>query len=513
LNVPVIEMSGITKNFPGVKALDNISFSLEKGEVRALVGKNGAGKSTLIKIITGVYSADSGKYLIENVPVTDYSPYLLLKRGIRAIYQENDLVPFFTIGESIMLNNEIVKNKIVLDKKAINAQANEILSTVLRSSLDPNTCIKDLNVAQRQLVQIAKVLVNEPKVLIFDEPTASLSSTEIDMLFCIINGLKQKHVSIIYISHRLDEIFQIADRVTVMRDGKKITDVDIKNIDEDALIRHISGIESRTERLPRSTPIAEGTPTMSVSGLNSGLLKDIDINLKKGEILGIFGAEGAGQQDLAKALFGLRHSTWREFKIDGKAAEIRKPLDAIKWKIGYMPRDRKGEGLVVDYSVKENITLADLKNYAKFNFLDQKKENDISNKMVSELAIKTTGIHTSTNVLSGGNQQKVVLARWLSIDLRMLILDYPTAGIDVQAKEEVYRILRKLSDKGTSVLLITPDYEEIKALCDRVVVMRDGEIMAVFPMESTSEEILMSYAIGSKGMNSITGGNHEYRDI
>ena len=498
MSQPVIQMTDITKDFPGVKALDAVPFFLEKGEVRALVGKNGAGKSTLIKIITGVYSADSGTYLIDGEPVHSGSePSALLKRGIHAIYQENDLVPFFTVSENVMLNNESLKGGVVLDRKAMETRTKEILSTLLRSDLDPRAYIKNLNVAQRQLVQIAKALVEEPKVLIFDEPTASLSSREIDILFCIINDLKKKHVSIIYISHRLEEIFQIADRVTVMRDGKKIIDADMKSIDEPTLIHHISGIESKVERFSRATPIGTGTPALAVEGLSAGILKGIDFKLEKGEILGVFGAEGAGQLDLAKALFGLEKAEWKRFEIDGKTASVHKPIDAIRARMGYVPIDRKGEGLVIDYSVMENITLASLHKYAKNGFMDPKKEKEVASRMVDDLKIKTTGIGTPVRLLSGGNQQKVVLGRWLSIDLGILILDYPTAGIDVQAKEEVYRILRRLSDGGTSILLITPEYEEIKALCDRVIVMRDGRITAVTMVEETNEEKLMAYAIGT----------------
>lgn len=504
---PVIQMTGISKEFPGVKALDSVSFSLEKGEIRALVGKNGAGKSTLIKTITGVYKADSGEYFIdgEHIPA-NCSPASLLKRGIHAIYQENDLVPFFTVRENIMLNNEIEKCRVILDSKAMFEQTKIVLTTLLRSDIRPDAYIKDLNVAQRQLVQIAKALVDEPKVLIFDEPTASLSSTEIDMLFSIISELKRKDVSIIYISHRLEEIFQIADSVTVMRDGKKIIDAQMTDIDEAMLIRHISGQESQIERFPRSTPIAENEMAMRIKGLQSGILQNVDIELRKSEILGVFGAEGAGQLDLAKALFGLSKTTFSSFEIFGKPISLQRPIDAIKAKIGYVPRDRKGEGLVIDYSVLENITLANLQSYCTFSFLKLNEERKVANRMVEELQIKTTGIDTDVRVLSGGNQQKVVLARWLSIDLHILVLDYPTAGIDVQAKEEVYRILRTLSDKGTSILLITPEYEEIKALCDRVIVMRDGKVKAVIDVEKTNEEKLMAYAIGIASDQTGEGG-------
>ncbi len=499
MSMPVIEMSDITKDFPGVKALDNVSFKLEKGEIRALVGKNGAGKSTLIKTITGVYEADSGSYLINGEQVArGSSPSDLLKKGICAIYQENDLVPFFTVSESIMLNYELIKNGLFLDKKAMYDKAKNILTTMLRTDLDPNAFIKDLNVAQRQLVQIAKVLINDPEVLIFDEPTASLSSTEIDMLFCIISELRAKHVSIIYISHRLEEIFKLADCVTVMRDGKKIIDADLKEIDEALLIKHISGSESKVVRFPRARPLDADILALKLTGLNSGILRDIDVSLKKSEILGVFGAEGAGQQDLAKALFGLSRSTWKSYDINGTPCNIRKPIDAIHAKMGYVPRDRKGEGLVIDYSLTENITIADLKKFSQFGFINTRKERETASRMVDDLKVKTTGVDTPVRVLSGGNQQKVVLARWLSIDLSILVLDYPTAGIDVQAKEEVYRILRTLSDNGTSILLITPEYEEIKALCDRVIVMRDGVVKAIVDVDATNEEQLMAYAIGTK---------------
>jgi len=505
LNEPVIELKRVSKKFPGVLALDEVDFELEKGEIRALVGKNGAGKSTLIKMITGVYAFDSGEYRLEGEALSNISAYSMHTRGIRAIYQENDLIPFFTVGQSVLLNNEMVKGGVFLDRKAIHEKARVVLKDVLDIDIDPYTLVNDLSVAQKQMVQIAKALLDEPKVLIFDEPTASLSSTEIDKLFAIIQGLKKKNVSVIYISHRLEEVFEIAESVTVMRDGRKIVDALLKTLSEEALIKHISGEESSVQRYPRSAPVDPNDKALVVHGLRYSFLKDIDIELRRGEILGVFGAEGAGQPLLAQSLYGLSHATYVEYLIDGQKARIKRPIDAIRYGIGYVPRDRKGEGLVIDFDVKENVTLASMKDFSRRQFIQRRKEAAASDEMIRKLSIKTPSSATIVRTLSGGNQQKVVIARWLTINPKILILDYPTAGIDVHAKEEVYGILRDLSEKKTSILLITPEYEEIRALCDRVVVMRDGQVVAVEDVSGISEEILMSFAIGTRGAELLEG--------
>lgn len=505
MSTPVIELRHVSKRFPGVLALDEVDFSLNNGEIRALVGKNGAGKSTLIKMITGVYSFDVGEYLLDGERLSGMNAYRMHTRGIRAIYQENDLIPFFTVGQSVLLNNEIVKNGVFLDQKAIHKKAWKVLKEVLEIDLDPYTLVNDLSVAQKQMVQIAKAILDDPKVLVFDEPTASLSSTEIEKLFAIIQGLKKKGVSVIYISHRLEEVFEIAQSVTVMRDGRKIIDASLDTLSEEDLIRHISGEESQVRRYPRRVPVESGDPVLAVRGLRHSFLRNVAIELRRGEILGVFGAEGAGQPLLAQSLYGLARASFEDYRIDGKPARIRSPMDAIRYGIGYVPRDRKGEGLVIDFDVRENVTLANMKNFSRRQFILRKKEIATADDMVRKLSIKTPSSETVVRTLSGGNQQKVVIARWLTINPKILILDYPTAGIDVHAKEEVYRILRDLSDRKTSILLITPEYEEIRALCDRVVVMRDGFVVAVEEVDGITEESLMSFAIGTRGADLLEG--------
>jgi len=494
----VLEVRNLSKSFPGVKALEQVDFHLNKGEIRTLVGKNGAGKSTLIKSITGIYQQEEGQIFLNGEDVSHFSPEKMSHAGVEAIYQENDLIPYFTVGESIMLNSEPrTSSSLFINKKALYAASQRILTEELNSTIDPRTLIRELNVSQQQIVQIAKNLVKKPKVLIFDEPTAALSAKEIDNLFAIIRDLKTRGVSIIYISHRFDEVFALADSITVFRDGMKVADKDVRETTHKEIIEIMAGedgVEISRERSHRKAFTEESVLTMADGG--NSFISGISFELNRGEILGFFGGEGAGQQKLAQTLYGMLPLETGDLRVFGKPAVITSPSKAIELGLGYIPRNRKEEGVVMDFSIQENITLPILPQVSSHGFIQRSKEAGIALKQLQDLAIKAPGTFTNVRNLSGGNQQKVVLSRWIATAPKILILDYPTIGIDIKAKSEIYRILDRLTENGVSIILITPEFEEIQVLCDRVLVMRQGRIVKEFASHDISEKELLLHAIG-----------------
>jgi ribose transport system ATP-binding protein len=491
-----LRTEGINISFPGVKALTNVDFSIRKGEIRALVGKNGAGKSTLIKIITGIYHPSSGSYFLDNTKIKNATPELMTKLGIKAIYQDNDLIPYFTVGESVMLRNEPCRGGFV-DYKKMHEITKTLFLEKLGVDIDPYMLVRELNVSQQQLVQIAASLLEKPRIMIFDEPTATLSVQEIEKLFEIIFSLKKEGVSIIYISHRFGEVFKIADSITILTDGVKIADLNIKDTTENEVISLMAGDEKFNKASARVFRRDGSGTALSVRGLKDDYLKNIDFDLQKGEILGFYGGEGAGQQEIAKAIYGESKAHFDEIRVFGKSVKLTSPGKAIKQGIAYVPRNRLMEGIVRGFSVRENITLPKLDFFSRMLFINQKKEDETAREQIGRLDIKTPSPATPIASLSGGNQQKVVLARWIVVKPRILVLDYPTIGIDVRAKNEVYRILLDLAGSGISLILITPEYEEISMLCDRVIVIRGGKIKKELAAEELSEYKLLSYAIGS----------------
>lgn len=495
----ILVAEGITKSFPGVKALKNVDFHLERGEVRAVVGKNGAGKSTLIKIITGIYGHDSGELSINGSRIPHVTPKTMHELGVRAIYQTNDLVPYFSVAEAIMLNNEqTIFGGLFIDRKRSHEIAARILEEQLNVSIDTTVLIRDLDVSQQQLVQIAQNLVSVPSIMILDEPTAALSAHEIDRLFDTIGTLKRQGVSIVYISHRFDEIFRVADSVTVLRDGEKMADLAIADTTDSEVIRLMVG--EATERYARGKrAVVPADTVLAVSGLSGERFQNVSFSISKGEIVGLFGGEGAGQQNVGQAIFGRYPVHGGTISVDGAQKRINSSSAAITAGIGYVPRDRKEEGLVIDFDVSENITLPTVELFAKFGLVDRDREEAVTSEQIDSLSIKTPSARTPVATLSGGNQQKVVLGRWIVASPKVLILDYPTSGIDVKAKVEVYTILKRLTDEGVSILLISPEYAEIETLCDRVFVMRQGNIVKEFSAEEFDEHDMLSYAIGSAG--------------
>ena len=488
----VLRMEHITKTFPGVVALDDVSIDLKKGEVLGILGENGAGKSTLIKILAGNYIKDSGDIYVDGQKFEIKGPAEAMASGIRVIYQELNTLNNLTVTENIFIGEQIVKGPFrIVDWKAMTRKANELLDT-LNVKLDPNTIIGDLTVSEKQIVEIAKAISKEAKILVMDEPTAALSEEETQSLFKIIKTLKSKGVSIIYISHRLKEIFEIADRVTVLRDGKKVDTFNARNTNENELVTSMVGRDIKDMYPKREVPIGE--KIMEVKNLISDGFNNASFNLRKGEILGIFGLLGSGRTSLVKALFGANKIKGGEIFIYGKKVNIKSPNVARGERIGLVPLDRKVEGLALLMSVKENITLANIEDLGK-NFLIMKSlEREKVIKWINEIGIKTPTIDQEVNSLSGGNQQKVVLAKWLESGSQIIILNEPTRGIDVGAKIEIYNLMQDLCERGASIIMISSELPEILSIADRIIVMSKGRFTADYSREEASEEQLLHSA-------------------
>jgi len=491
-NEIVLRMENITKIFPGVVALDDVSIDLKRGEVLGILGENGAGKSTLIKILAGNYIKDSGSIFIDNQKFEIRSPAEAMASGIRVIYQELNTLNNLTVTENIFIGEQIVKGPFkIVDWKTMTKKAVKLLDT-LKVKLNPHSIIGDLTVSEKQIVEIAKAISKEAKILVMDEPTAALSEEETKSLFEIIRTLKSKGVSIIYISHRLKEIFEITDRVTVLRDGKKVGTVNTKDSDENRLVEMMVGRDIRDMYPKREVKIAE--TVMVVKNLKSEGIEDINFELKKGEILGIFGLLGSGRTSLVKALFGASKIKDGQIIINGNMLNIKSPGMARDEKIGLVPLDRKAEGLALIMGVKENITLANISDLGKSFLISKAYERKKAGKWVAEIGIKTPSIDQEVNSLSGGNQQKVVLAKWLESGSQIIILNEPTRGIDVGAKIEIYKLMQDLCERGSSIIMISSELPEIMSIADRIIVMSKGRFTGQFLRNEATEEKLLHTA-------------------
>jgi ribose transport system ATP-binding protein len=491
----LIKMEGIVKQFPGVLALDQCHFELCAGEVHALVGENGAGKSTLMKILGGIYHKDAGKIFIEGQEVEIHNPRMAQQMGISIIHQELNLMPHLTVAQNIFIGREPrAMVPIVVDDKTTNKEA-ERLFEMLSLSLDPNTKIADLTVAKQQMVEIAKALSFNAKILIMDEPTAALTEAEIDDLFNIIKQLRQQGVGVIHISHRLEELKQIADRVTVMRDGRVI---DTLLTEEANIDKVISLMVGRT--IYESEPEIPENPSeeivLEVRNLNRGrILQNVNFNLKKGEILGFAGLMGAGRTEVARAIFGADQFDVGEIFIKGQQVQIKNPRDAVNYGIGYLSEDRKRYGLTLGMDLKENIVMSSMKKFLRGGvWVDFKKAAVRALDMVKALDIKTPSIEQKVKFLSGGNQQKVVIGKWLTADTDILIFDEPTRGIDVGAKSEIYKLLNELAHQGKSIIMISSELPEILRMSHRVVVMCEGRVTGVLAANEMTQESIMKFA-------------------
>jgi ribose transport system ATP-binding protein len=494
-----LEMLNITKEFPGVIALDNVSFSCHKGEIHALVGENGAGKSTLVKILAGVYHPDEGEISLKGNPVRLNTPAEAHKLGIGVIYQEFNLLPWVTVAENILLG-DLPKTRIgLVDWARANEEAQRALDR-LGVCLDLRDRVIDLSVAQRQFIEIAKVLAGHTdlSIIVMDEPSAVLAGHELEKLFDVIRTLQAQGVTIIYISHRLDEVFEIAERVTVLRDGCVAGTGEVKDLDKSSLISMMVG-RSLDETFPAGKQKL-GEPFLEVRNLSSARLGLLDINftLHQGEILGLAGLVGAGRSELAMALFGVGPVDSGEVLLNGQHVPLGKPRKTIQLGMALVPEDRKVQGLVLSQSVRNNTSLVILDRLKDFLLINEKREREIVEKQVRDMDIKTTSLEQEVGYLSGGNQQKVVLGKWLSSEPTLIIMDEPTRGIDVGAKAEIYQLIRDLADKGTSIIMISSELPEIIGMSDRVLVMNRGRIAGELSREEMTEEGIISLAVGEE---------------
>ncbi|XID93009.1 sugar ABC transporter ATP-binding protein [Paenibacillaceae bacterium WGS1546] len=488
----MIELQNISKTYPGVVALENVSFRMEPGEVHALMGENGAGKSTLIKILAGAIGPTHGQLEVSGHAYSGLTPKRAGELGISVIYQEFNLIPYLTVAENVFLGNEIKARGIFADKKAMKAKTKELLNR-LGIEIDPDARVKDLSVAYQQMVEIAKALSRQCKILIMDEPSAPLSRNEVDKLFDVVRLLKKQGVLVVYVSHRMDEIFQISDRITVLRDGRHVATKPTSELSRPELIRLMVGRELN-ETFPSASEKDLGKTVLETRGLSNGSVSNVSFELKEGEILGLFGLIGSGRTELARALFGADPVTSGTLRIHGAEANVRTPGDAIERRIALIPEDRKQHGLLLELSVGNNMTFAGLPQLARFGFIQGRKEKQVVRTFLDRLQVRTPGSGQKVKHLSGGNQQKVVLSKWLSTSCNILIFDEPTRGIDIGAKQEIYMLMRELANRGAAILMISSEMPELLGMADRILVMRGGSIVGECGKEQFSQEALMTLA-------------------
>lgn len=491
----LVDMQGIGKSFPGVHALLDAQFNLKAGEVHALVGENGAGKSTLMKILAGVYTPDEGTILYKDRVVEIRNPRAARELGITMIHQELNLLPHLTVAQNIFVGHE-PRSKIpfLLDEKRINQQASEILNH-LKLDIDPRGRVNRLSVARQQMVEIAKALSYHSDVLIMDEPTATLTESEIEELFAVIQQLRSNGVGIVYISHRMEELKQISDRVTVMRDGQFVATNPTAEVNIDQIISMMVG-RTIYDSVPELPENPSNEIVLEVKGLRRGnLLKDVNFNLKRGEILGIAGLMGAGRTEVARAIIGADPVDSISMQVHGRSVRIKSPKEAVKNGIGYLSEDRKRYGLITGMDVSTNIVIASLRQFAKFfGILNERRIHNAAQSYSTTLAVKTPSVKQRVRNLSGGNQQKVVIAKWLVADSDILIFDEPTRGIDVGAKSEIYKLLNELARQGKSIIMISSELPEILRMSHRILVMCEGRITGELSSEEATQEKIITLA-------------------
>ena len=491
----ILQLKGVSKRFPGVVALDGIDLDLRSGEVHAVCGENGAGKSTLMKILAGVYTRDSGEILVGGEPAEFLSPRDAQAAGVGIIHQELQLMNHLTVAQNIFIGREPRgRLGLFLDEDKLNIAAREILSR-MHVNLDPRAMVGELTVASQQMVEIAKALSFDSRVLIMDEPTSALNDAEIAELFRIIRELKARGVGIVYISHKMDELKQIADRVTVLRDGEYVATVDAANTTVEAIIGMMVG-RTLSDAAPAARDAAQGETALEVRHLNAGpLVRDVSFTLRQGEILGFAGLMGAGRTEVARAVFGADPVESGEIFVKGAKASIKNPSDAVAHGIGYLSEDRKRFGLATGMDVESNIVMSNLRNFLSLNFfLRRTRMRRRASHFINLLAIRTPSASQEVRLLSGGNQQKIVIAKWLERDCDVLFFDEPTRGIDVGAKSEIYKLLRKLADEGKAIVMISSELPEILRMSDRIVVMCEGRITGELSAKEATQERIMHLA-------------------
>jgi ribose transport system ATP-binding protein len=490
---PVLQMRGISKRYPGARALDNASLEVRAGEVHILLGENGAGKSTLMKILSGAVRADSGEILLDGRPVALSSPLRARRLGISTIYQELSLVPHLSVAENIFLGKTPTRWAGVVDRARMRSGSRRILDG-LGLAIDSNAPVHTLRLAQQQMVEVARALSDDARLLVMDEPTSALSRREVAELFATIARLTAKGVAVVYISHRMDEVFQIGHRVTVLRDGTHVATRDIAGVTAAELVRLMANREV-AEHYPRRQHSA-GEELLRVDRVHGSGLEDISFVLRRGEILGIAGLVGAGRTRLARALVGADPMADRRIVMRGKAVRIESPADAVRAGIGFLPEDRKQQGLVLRLSVERNISLSHLGALARFGVLNRFKERSEAEAAVANLRIRTPGPDQLVLNLSGGNQQKVVLAKWLAAHAGILIFDEPTRGIDVAARQEIYLLMNRLVENGAGLIMISSDLPEVLGMSDRILVMRGGRVVRELAAHEATDASVLQAALG-----------------
>lgn len=492
MNEVIVSMQGISKSFPGVKALDNVRFELRSGEVMALLGENGAGKSTLMKILSGVYTRDAGTIEIFGKSYGDLTPKQAQAVGVAIIHQELNMCRHLTVAENMFLGREIYKG-FMLDNVAMEREAARVLGE-LKIDISPRQVVGDLPVSKQQMVEIAKALSTNARVLIMDEPTSALTSKEIDDLFRIIRQLRANGCGIVYISHRLEELAHIVDRVTIMRDGQYITSMNFQNVTLDEIIAHMVGREIK-EKFPR-VECEKGKKVFEVKHLNAGrMVRDASFELYEGEIVGFAGLMGAGRTETTRAIFGVDPKESGEILLDGKPVSIRSPQDAIQAGIVLAPEDRKKDGLCTKLSIRHNIALPNLDLLCnRLGVVSTTKEDAMCDQAVDNLKIKTPNVDVDAGNLSGGNQQKVVVGKWLARNSRVVMFDEPTRGIDVAAKVEIYNLMNQLKQQGIAVMFVSSEMPEVMGIADRIIVMCDGRITGELSARETTQNEILTYA-------------------
>lgn len=495
----LFEMRGVTKVFPGVKALDDVTFCVKAGSVHALCGENGAGKSTLMKVLAGIYKQEAGEVIIDGQPVNIVDAKDALQKGIAMIHQELNYYPDMTVEENLFIGKETVYFAGIVNRRENLRKVNEILEAYNITDINPNARMKNLTIAKQQMVEIIRAIAFDAKIIIMDEPTSSLTDHEIEILFKMIRKLASENKAIIYISHKLDEIMEIADTVTVIRDGKTIGTAPRAELSKHDIIRMMVGRELNDMYDKKNVSIGE--VKLRVEGLCSGkAVQDISFEVHKGEIFGFLGLVGAGRTETAQTIFGLRERDAGKIYIDGKELNAKHPAEAIKNSLAFVTEDRRNEGLSLIHSVRENSVIASVGRYAAsvLRIVSSKKEMEATDSMIKALGIKTPSQETQVGNLSGGNQQKIVIAKWLLNDPGLLIMDEPTRGIDVGAKAEIYSIMSDMASQGKAIIMISSEMPELLGMCDRILVMSEGKSMGIFERSEFDQVKLMAAATGTK---------------
>lgn len=489
----ILDIRNITKTFPGVKALTDVSFQVKKGSVHALVGENGAGKSTLIKVLTGVYKADSGCFYFKGAEAHVTRPLEAQRLGLSVVHQELKLSETLSVAENIFLGRPFLTKAHLIDWNKLRVEAKKLLNS-LNIDLDVDREVSRLSVAQKQIVEICKALSFHAELIIMDEPSATLTDKELDCLFHIIDILKERGVTVIYISHRMEEIFRIADMVTILRDGCQIATLPVADVDRAKLISMMVGRELGDEYPKLEAEI--GDVALEVKNLSTEkLLHDINLKVRHGEILGLAGLVGAGRTETARAIFGADKRTSGDILIDGKPVRIHTVIDAVKNRIALVPEDRKQQGLILIHSIKHNTSIVNLNNVCVGGLLNDKKERNLAKKYIDILGTATPSEEKEVRLLSGGNQQKVVLSKWLAVDSEIIIFDEPTRGVDVGAKAEIYKLMCHLAQEGKAIIMISSDMPELIGICDRICVMHEGTISGELMRKDFSQEAILNYAV------------------